>query len=49
MHHQGKDYFDLQIVYAYIDTIQFNILSMQRLRAADFIPVYNEIPSEVAI
>ena len=33
----------------YIDSMQFNILSMQKLRSAGFIPVYNEVPSKVVI
>ena len=33
----------------YIDTLNFNILSLQRLRTAGFIPVYSEMPSKVVI
>ena len=31
----------------YIDTLSFNILSLQRLRTLGFIPVYSEVPSKV--
>ena len=33
----------------YIDTLSFNILSLQRLRIAGFIPVYIEVPSKMVI
>ena len=33
----------------YIDSLNFNTLSMQKLRAARLIPVYNEIPNKVFI
>ena len=33
----------------YIDSLNFNILSMQKLRAASLIPVFNEIPNKVVI
>ena len=33
----------------FIESMQFNILSMQQLLATHFIPVYNEIPNKVVI
>ena len=33
----------------FIESMQFNILSMQQLLATNFIPVYNEIPNKVVI
>ena len=33
----------------FIPSMDFNILSMQKMVAADFIPVYNEIPGKVVI
>ena len=33
----------------FIESMQFNILSMQQLLATDFIPVYNEVPNKVVL
>ena len=33
----------------YIDSLNFNILSIQKLRAASLIPVFNDIPNKVVI
>ena len=33
----------------FIESMQFNILSLQQLLATDFIPVFNEVPNKVVI
>ena len=33
----------------FIESMQFNILSLQQLRAADFIPVFNEVANKVVV
>ena len=44
----GKVPFKLTNV-MFIDSLPFNILSLQKLVEGDFIPVYNEIPHKVVL